>query len=141
MAHYIFNLAGSDVSQAGEFLRVRMWGLGADEPHRDELAAGDLALVYLAAPDRKFIARAELGSAAHEWTASEVQRYPGDAHGGVLLAEVEEWHPPIPMSTVLSRIDRSAGARGDFEVGVVRITADEYETALAVAAEGATSTE
>jgi hypothetical protein len=60
--------------------------------------------------------------------------YPGDCPGGVLLAHVEEWNPPIPMSTVLSRIDRSAGARADFEVGVVRITADEYETALAVAA-------
>ena len=53
---------------------------------------------------------------------------------------VEEWNPRVPMSTVLSRIDRSAGARGDFEEGVVRITADEYATALAVAAEHATST-
>jgi hypothetical protein len=102
--------------------------------HGDALAPGDLALVYLAAPERKFIARAELASAVHDWTPSEERVYPGDCPGGVLLAHVEEWNPPIPMSTVLSRIDRSAGARADFEVGVVRITADEYETALAVAA-------
>ena len=38
------------------------------------------------------------------------------------------------MSTVLSQIDQSGGARADFEAGVVRITAGEYETAVAVAA-------
>jgi hypothetical protein len=42
------------------------------------------------------------------------------------------------MSAVLSRID-SAEAKADFEAGVVLITANEYETALAVAAERATS--
>ena len=60
---------------------------------------------------------------------------PGESPSGVLLAQVEEWDPPVPMSTVLSRIDRSGGARADFEEGVVRITANEFETALAVAAE------
>jgi hypothetical protein len=38
------------------------------------------------------------------------------------------------MSAVLSQIDTSEGARADFDAGVVRITANEYETALAVAA-------
>jgi hypothetical protein len=141
VAHYIFNLVGGDAAQATGLLGARMWGVDAAEPHRDALAPGDLALVYLAAPERKFIARAELASAVHDWTPSEEQVYPGDSPAGVLLAQVEEWDPPVPMSTVLSRIDRSAGARGDFEAGVVRITADEYETALAVAAERATSSE
>ena len=63
---------------------------------------------------------------------------PGDSPGGVLLAQVEEWDPPVPMSTVLSQIDPAEGARADFEAGVVRITANEYETAVAVAAERAT---
>ncbi len=139
MAHYIFNLIG-DASQAIGFLRARMWGVGAEEPHRDALAPGDLALVYLAAPERKFVARAVLASAVHDWTPSEDQVYPGDSRGGVSLAHVEEWDPPVPMSTVLSEIDRSAGARADFEVGVVQITADEYETAVGVAAQRATST-
>ena len=140
MAHYIFNLITGDASQAIGFLRARMWGVGAEEPHRDALAPGDLALVYLAAPERKFVARAVLASAVHDWTPSEAQMYPGNSPAGVLLAQVEEWDPPVPMSTVLSQIDRSAGARADFEEGVVRITAVEYETALAVAAGCATLT-
>ena len=119
--------------QATGFLRVSMWGVDADEPHRNALAAGDLVLVYLGAPEQKFIGRAELASAVHDWTPSEAQVYPGDSPGGVLLAQVEEWEPAVPMSTVLSQID-SPLARADFEVGVVRITANEYETALAVAA-------
>ena len=56
---------------------------------------------------------------------------PGDSLGGVLLAQVEEWDPPVPMHAVLSRIDASEGARADFETDVGRITANEYETALA----------
>jgi hypothetical protein len=39
------------------------------------------------------------------------------------------------MENVLLRIDQSEGARADFDTGVVRITPNEYETALAVAAE------
>jgi hypothetical protein len=126
--------------QAAGFLRVRMWGIGADEPHRNALAAGDLILVYLGAPGRQFTGRAELASAVHDWTPSEAQVYPGDLPGGVLLAQVEEWDPPVPMSAVLSQIDPPGNARADFERGVVRITANEYETALAVAAGRATST-
>jgi hypothetical protein len=117
-----------------------MWGIDADESHRDALAAGDLVLVYLGAPDREFIGRAELASAVHDWTPSEAQVYPGDSPSGVSLAQVEEWDPPVPMNAVLSQIDPAENARADFETGVVRITANEYETALAVAAARATST-
>jgi hypothetical protein len=141
VAHYLFNFVRGDAAsrpalreEATEFLRVRMWGVDAHERHRSALAAGDLVLVYLGAPERKFIGRAELASAARDWTASEAQAYPGDHPGGVLLAQIEEWDPPVPMSTVLSEIDQSENARADFETGVVRITANEYETALAVAA-------
>jgi hypothetical protein len=52
----------------------------------------------------------------------------------VLLAQVEEWDPPVPMNAVLSQIDPAENAKADFHAGVVRITAHEYETALAVAA-------
>ena len=144
MAHYILNLvergAGpgpAPSEQAAGFLRAGMWGVDTDEPHRDALAAGDLALVYLGAPDREIIGRAELASAVHEWTPAEAQAFPGDSPGGVSLARIEEWDPPVPMSAVLSRIDRSENARADFETGVVRITAKEFETALAVAADRA----
>jgi hypothetical protein len=141
MAHYLFNFVRKDVAsgpalreQATGFLRVGMWGVGTDEPHRDALAAGDLVLVYLGAPERTFIGRVELASAVHDWTASEAEVYTGDFPGGVLLAQVEEWDPPVPMNTVLSQIGPAGNARADFEKGVVRITANEYETALAVAA-------
>src|ERR671923_1163641 len=96
--------------EATGFLRVRMWGINAYEPHRNALAAGDLILVYLGAPERKFIGRAELASAVHDWTPSEAQVYPGDSPDGVLLAWVEEWDPPVPMSTVLSQIDPAENA-------------------------------
>ncbi len=117
-----------------------MWGVDADEPHRDALAPGDLILVYLGAPEREFVGRAELASAVHEWTSSEAQAYPGDSPSGVLLARVEEWDPPVPMSTVLSQIGPAENAKADFQAGVVRITAHEYDTALAVAAGRASST-
>jgi hypothetical protein len=122
------------------FLRVGMWGIDADEPHRDALAAGDRVLIYLGAPTREFIGRAELASAVHAWTPSEARVYPGDSSSGVLLAQVEEWDPPVPMNIVLSRLDPAANAKADFEAGVVRITAHEYETVLAVAAGRAPST-
>jgi hypothetical protein len=141
VAHYLLNFVNREAAQrsapgeqAAGFLRVGMWGVDADEPHRDALAAGDLVLIYLAAPDREFIGRAELASAVHEWTPSEAQVYSGDSPSGVSLAQVEEWDPPVPMDAVLSQIDQTEGARADFENGVVRITAGEFETALAVAA-------
>ena len=142
VAHYLFNFVRGYAAprpalreQATGFLRVRMWGIYADEPHRNALVAGDLILVYLGAPERKFIGRAELASVSHDWTPSEAQVCPRNSPGGVLLAQVEEWDPPVPMSTVLSQIDPAENARADFEAGVVRITANEYETALSVAAD------
>ena len=147
MAHYLFNFVKEDAAngralleQAAGFLRVRMWGIDADAPHRNALASGDLILIYLGAPEREFIGRAELASAAHDWTPSEAQVYPGDSPSGVSLAQVEEWDPPVPMNAVLSQIDPAENARADFETGVVRITANEFETALAVATGRALST-
>ena len=141
MAHYLFNFVKWDREpgpglreQATGFLRLRMWGIDADERHRNALAPGDLTLISLGAPEREFIGRAELASAAHDWTPSEAKAYPGDSPGGVLLAQVEEWDPPVPMSAVLSQMDPTENAKAEFEAGVVRITANEYETALAVAA-------
>jgi hypothetical protein len=141
VAHYLFNFVNGDAAkgpalreQAAGFLRVRMWGIDADEPHRETLAPGDLILIYLGAPEREFIGRAELASAVHDWTPPEAHVYPGDSLSGVLLALVEEWDPPVPMSTVLAQIDPSENAKADFQTGVVRITTHEYETALAVAA-------
>ena len=147
VAHFLFNFVKEDpakgralLEQAAALLQVRMWGIDANEPHRNALASGDLVLIYLGAPDREFIGRVELASAVHDWTPSEAQVYPGDSPSGVSLARVEAWDPPVPMNAVLSQIDRSENARADFETGVVRITANEFETAVAVAAGRALST-
>jgi hypothetical protein len=137
VAHYLFNFVTGDVAPREEalaLLRARLWGVDVDEPHGSALAPGDLVLIYLAAPEREFIGRAELGSAVHDWTAAEAQAYPGDSPRGVSLAQVEEWDPPVPMKSVLAQIDPAEKAQADFEAGVVRITAGEYETALTVAA-------
>ncbi len=149
MGHYLFNFSkrhaakgGSLSEQAAASLRVKLWGVDADETHCDALAPGDLILIYLAEPERAFIGRAELGSAVRQWTPSEAQIYLGDSPSGVMLAQVEEWDPPVPMHAVLPRIDPTesnprvqANAKAGFPTGVVRITAHEYETVLAVRAE------
>ena len=139
MPHYIFNFVTGDAGtepasreQAAAFMRIKMWGVHADEPHRDVLAPTDLILIYLGAPQWEFIGRGELASDFRDWTPSEAQIYPGDSPGGVLLAWVEEWDPPVSMNAVLARID-SPEAQADFQAGVVLITAHEYDTALAVA--------
>jgi hypothetical protein len=103
------------------------------------LAPGDLALIYLPAPEAAFNGCAELATAVHEWTPSEAKAYPGDSPRGVLLSHVEEWDPAVPMDTVVQRIDPKASnplvqanAAAGFRTGVVRITGDEYEAALAL---------
>ena len=111
-----------------------MWGVDAGEQHGAALAPGDLALIYVGPPPRAFVGRAELASDVRDWTSAEARVYPGDSSSGVLLSRVEEWDTQVPMNVVLSRLDSAATARADFEAGVVRITAHEYETVLAVAA-------
>jgi hypothetical protein len=146
VAHYLFNVVSADATgtalreQTAEFLRVGMWSVDVGERHGRALAPGDRVLLYLGAPDRVFVGRAVLASALHDWTQSEARVYPGHSAGGVLLAEAEEWDPPVPMSDVLLQIDPAENAKADFQAGVVRITATEYETALAVAAGRAFST-
>jgi len=127
VAHYILNSVSGETAareQATELMRAGMWSIDDVEPHRGALAAGDRVLVYLGAPAREFVGRAEVASAVRA--------------GGLALAQVEEWDPPVSMSVVLSRLGPSAKA--DFDVRVVPITAHEYETVLAVAAERAPST-
>jgi hypothetical protein len=142
MAHYLFNFSSGDRQQAIARLQAKLWGVGEDERHRDALAPGDLALFYLPAPEAVFIGRAELATAIHDWTPSEAQAYPGDSPSGVLLSHVELWEPAVPMDAVVQRIDPTASnprvqahAVAGFPMDVVRITADEYEAALALSRE------
>jgi hypothetical protein len=142
MAQYLFNFSDGDRQQATVLLQAMMWGVGRHERHRDALAPGDLALIYLPAPEAEFIGRVELATAVHDWTPSEAEAYPGDSPCGVLLSHVEVWDPAVPMDTVVQRIDPTASnphvqanAATGFRMGVVRITGDEYETALALSRE------
>jgi LPS sulfotransferase NodH len=68
--------------------------------------------------------------------------------GVVLLAQVEEWVPPVPLSVAVARIDPTgsnpyvqANAKDGFPTGVVGITDFEYETVLEVHAERSNSTD
>jgi hypothetical protein len=139
MAHYLFNFSNGDREQAAVLLEAKMWGIGGNERHRDALAPGDLALIYAATPKGRFIGRAEVATDVHAWTPSEAAAYPGDSPSGVLLSDVEEWNPAVPMDTVVRRIDPTASnprvqanAATGFPMGIVRITGGEYETALAL---------
>ena len=117
-----------------------MWGVDAEERLHSALAPGDLTLIYLGAPVRAFIGHAEIVSPVHNWTPSQAAEYPCDSPGGVLLAGVEAWDPPVAIEAVLAQIDPAENAAADFQSGVVRITANEYATALAVAATRLAST-
>lgn len=103
MAHYLLNVPGEDQEQAGALLRAKMWGIGRDEKHR--------------------------AAAVHDWTPAEAETCPGSSPCGVLLEHIVEWDPPVPMSTVLPRIDPDMSnpyvqqnARAGFQTGVVRIS-------------------
>jgi hypothetical protein len=95
-----------------------------------------------AGAEAEFIGRAELATGAHDWTPSEADAYPGDSPSGASLCHVEEWDPVVPMDAVVRRIDPTASnplvqanAAAGFRMGVVRITREEYEDALALSRE------
>ena len=141
MAFWLFNVVpdGPPPAAAREralaLLEAAIWEVGDDEPHRAALSAGDHALVYLAAPARVFIGRAELASPVQPLASGGLRpASPGVGRTGVRLAGVELWEPPVPMEAVLSRIDPASRAKADFDKGVVGITAHEFEAALAAAA-------
>jgi len=78
MAFWLFNCVPSGpaasrvVERVDELLEAGVWDVADDEPHRNSLAAGDLVLVYLGAPDRVFVARAELASSVQPWAPDEM---------------------------------------------------------------------
>ena len=118
MSYYILNSLAPN--EAAGFLRRGMWDVDADERHRDALASGDRVLIYLGAPRREFIGRAELASAV-------------DPASGVPLAQIEEWDPPVAMSAALEQLSTNPYAKADFDAGVVLITEHEYEIVVALA--------
>ena len=59
MHHFIFNLADGDRDRAKSFLHAKRWMVNREEHHRDALAPGDLALVFVAVT-RELVGRVEL---------------------------------------------------------------------------------
>ena len=111
------------------------------EHHRDALAPGDLALIFVALT-REFVGRAELESTFLDPMPSDPMPSDlvtsGPAVSGVLLGNVEQWPSGVPLDVAVQRIDPTASnpyvqanAAG-FRAGVVQITVQEYDTVLAL---------
>lgn len=130
MQHFIFNLADGDRERAKSFLHAKRWVVSRDEHHRDGLAPGDLALVFVALT-REFVGRAELKTTFLDPMPSDPAAS-GPAVSGVLLGDVEDWTSGVPLDVAVQRIDPKgsnpyvqANAAG-FRAGVVQITVKEY---------------
>ena len=142
MAYFLFNFSEGDRDEAAALLQANMWGVASDERHRDALAPGDAALIYVAT-SAEFIGRAEIATSVREWTPAETEAHPADLPSGVLLRGVERRNPSVTMEAVVRRIDPTASnpnvqanAAEGFPMGVVLITDDEYDAAVALNGEG-----
>jgi hypothetical protein len=136
MQHFIFNLADGDRERAKSFLYARRWVVGREERHRDALAPGDLALVFVALT-REFVGRAELKTTFLDPMPSDPATS-GTAVSGVLLGDVEDWTSGVPLDVAVQRIDPKgsnpyvqANAAG-FRAGVVQITVKEYDIVVSL---------
>lgn len=135
MQHFIFNLADGDRERAKSFLQVKRWVVSRDERHRDALAPGDLALVFVALT-REFVGRAEVKTTFLDPMPSDPATAP--AVSGVLLGDVEDWTRGVPLDLAVKRIDPKgsnpyvqANAAG-FRAGVVQITIKEYDIVVSL---------
>ena len=136
MQHFIFNLADGDREQAELFLHAKRWVVGRDERHRDALAPGDLALVFVALT-HEFVGRAELKTTFLDPMPSDPTTS-GTTVSGVLLGDVEDWTSGVPLDAAVQRIDPNgsnpyvqANAAG-FRAGVVQITVKEYDIVVSL---------
>jgi hypothetical protein len=136
MKHFLFNLADGDRKRAKSFLYAKRWVVSRDERHRDALAPGDLALIFVALT-YEFVGRAELKTTFLDPMPSDPAAS-GPAVSGVLLGDVEDWTSGVPLDVAVQRIDPTASnpyvqanAAG-FRAGVVQITVKEYDTVLAL---------
>jgi len=136
MQHFIFNLTDGDRERAQSFLHAKRWVVSRDERHRDALAPGDLALVFVALT-REFVGRAELTTAFLDPIPADPAAS-GPAVSGVLLGDVEDWTSGVPLAVAVQRIDPEgsnpyvqANAAG-FHAGVVQITANEYDIVVSL---------
>ena len=136
MQHFIFNLADGDRERAKSFLHAKRWVVSRDERHRNALAPGDIALVFVALT-LEFVGRAELESTFLDPMPSDLVTF-GPAVSGVLLGDVEDWTSGVPLAVAVQRIDPNgsnpyvpANAAG-FRAGVVQITVKEYDIVVSL---------
>ena len=136
MQHFIFNLADGDRERAQAFLQAKRWVVSRDERHRDALAPGDLALVFVALT-REFVGRAEIKTTFLDPMPSDPATS-GPALSGVLLGDVEDWTSGVPLDVAVQRIDPQgsnphvqANAAG-FRAGVVQITVKEHDIVVSL---------
>ena len=136
MQHFIFSLADGDRERAKSLLHAKRWVVSRYERHRDALAPGDLALVFVALT-REFVGRAELKTTFLNPMPS-VPVPSGPAVSGVLLGDVEDWTSGVPLDIAVHRIDPEgsypyvqANADG-FRAGVVQITVKEYDIVMSL---------
>ena len=136
MQHFIFNLADGDRELARSFLHAKRWVVSREERHRDAIAPGDLALVFVALT-REFVGRAEIKTAFLDPMPSDPATS-GRAVSGVLLVDVEDWTRGVPLDIAVQRIDPKgsnpyvqANAAG-FHAGVVQITVTEYDIVVSL---------
>ena len=136
MQHFIFNLADGDRERARSFLHAKRWVVSREERHRDAIAPGDRALVFVALT-REFVGRAELKTTFLDPMPSD-QATPDRAMSGVLLVDVEDWTSGVPLDVAVQRIDPKgsnpyvqANAAG-FHAGVVQITVKEYNIVVSL---------
>ena len=136
MQHFIFNLADGDRERARSFLHAKRWMVNREERHRDAIAPGDLALIFVALT-REFIGRAELKTTFLDPMPSDPATS-GRAVSGVLLVGVEDWTSGVPLDVAVQRIDPKgsnpyvqANAAG-FHAGVVQITVNEYDIVMSL---------
>jgi hypothetical protein len=136
MQHFIFNLTDGDRARARSFLHAKRWVVSRDERHRDALAPGDLALVFVART-REFVGRADLKTTFLDPMPSDPVA-PGPEMSGVLLGDVEDWTSGVPLDVAVQRIDPKgsnpyvqANTAG-FHAGVVQITVKEYDIVVSL---------
>jgi hypothetical protein len=136
MQHFIFNLADGDRERARSYLHAERWVVNREERHRDALAPGDLALVFVALT-REFVGRAELKTTFLDPMPSD-HATSDRAVSGVLLVNVEDWTSGVPLDVAVQRIDPKgsnpyvqANAAG-FHAGVVQITVNEYDIVVSL---------
>jgi len=103
MQHFIFNLADGDRERARSFLHAKRWVVSREERHRDAIAPGDLALVFVALT-REFVGRAEIKTTFLDPMPSD-PTISGRAVSGVLLCDVEQWTSGVPLDVAVKRID------------------------------------